>query len=107
MPGLLFLLVYQLFAMAYTGYIAFTNYGDGHNSTKADAVEAILVQNERRVEGSAAYPLTVVEQGDELGFAIVDADGASRSARPSSRSSRSTARRSRTARSRRSPAATC
>ena len=32
-PGLLFLLVYQLFVMAYTGYVAFTNYGDGHNST--------------------------------------------------------------------------
>ena len=31
-PGLLFLLVYQLFVMAYTGYVAFTNYGDGHNS---------------------------------------------------------------------------
>ena len=28
--------------MAYTGYVAFTNYGDGHNSTKADAIEAIL-----------------------------------------------------------------
>ena len=38
-PGLLFLLVYQLFVMAYTGYVAFTNYGDGHNSTKSDAIE--------------------------------------------------------------------
>ncbi len=74
-PGLLFLLVYQIFVMAYTGYVAFTNYGDGHNSTKADAVEAILVQNERRVEGSPAFPLTVVSQGDELGFAVVAQDG--------------------------------
>ena len=70
-PGLLFLLVYQLFVMAYTGYVAFTNYGDGHNSTKADAIEAILVQNERRVEGSPAYPLTVVTKDGDLGFAIV------------------------------------
>ena len=67
-PGLLFLFVYQLFAMAYTGYIAFTNYGDGHNSTKADAIEAILVQNERRVEGSDAYKLTVVAQGRRPGL---------------------------------------
>jgi arabinogalactan oligomer/maltooligosaccharide transport system permease protein len=74
-PGLLFLLVYQLFAMGYTAYVAFTNYGDGHNSTKADAITQVAAQNERRVEGSAAYPLTVVRQGEELGFAVVDEDG--------------------------------
>lgn len=74
-PGLLFLLVYQLFAMVYTGYVAFTNYGDGHNSDKADAIEAILVQTERRVEGSPSFPLTVVQSGTDLGFAIVDEDG--------------------------------
>ena len=52
-PGLLFLLVYQLFVMAYTGYVAFTNYGDGHNSTKADAIEQIAVQNETPRRGLA------------------------------------------------------
>ncbi|MBW0254568.1 ABC transporter permease subunit [Cellulomonas sp. PS-H5] len=74
-PGLVFLVVYQLFAMAYTGYVAFTNYGDGHNSTKADAITQIAAQNERRVEGSPALPLTVVQNGDELGFAVVTEDG--------------------------------
>src|SRR3954470_16051551 len=56
-PGLLFLFVYQIFAMAYTGYVAFTNYGDGHNSDKADAIESISIQNETRVEGSPTLPL--------------------------------------------------
>ncbi|WP_421741123.1 ABC transporter permease subunit [Cellulomonas sp.] len=70
-PGLLFLLVYQLFVMAYTGYVAFTNYGDGHNSTKSDAIESIAIQTEARVEGSPTLPVTVVRSGDELGFAIV------------------------------------
>ncbi|WP_313278595.1 ABC transporter permease subunit [Timonella senegalensis] len=71
-PGLLFLFTYQLFTMAYTGYVAFTNYGDGHNSDKGDAIEQILSYNESRVEGSAAYPVTVVKDGDgNLGFAIV------------------------------------
>lgn len=74
-PGLLFLLVYQIYAMGYTGYVAFTNYGDGHNSTKADAISQIAAQNERRVEGSPTLPLTVVRQGDELGFAVVGEDG--------------------------------
>ena len=33
LPGLAFLLVYQVFVVGYTGWVAFTNYGDGHNST--------------------------------------------------------------------------
>jgi arabinogalactan oligomer / maltooligosaccharide transport system permease protein len=70
-PGLVFLFVYVIFTACYTGYIAFTNYGDGHNSTQADAVAAIQIQNEERVEGSLAYPLTVVSQGGEIGFAVV------------------------------------
>lgn len=70
-PGLLFLFVYQLFVMGYTGYIAFTNYGDGHNSTKSDAISAILSQNLVRVEGSQAYPVTVVRHDGDLGFAVV------------------------------------
>jgi arabinogalactan oligomer/maltooligosaccharide transport system permease protein len=75
-PGLAFLLVYQVYVVGYTGYVAFTNYGDGHNSTKEQAIEALLVQNERRVEGSPASPLTVVESdAGALGFAVVDDDG--------------------------------
>jgi arabinogalactan oligomer / maltooligosaccharide transport system permease protein len=75
LPGLVFLLVYQVFVVAYTGYVAFTNYGTGHNTTKEQAVSALLVQNERRVEGSPSAPLTVVADGDELGFALVTEDG--------------------------------
>ena len=73
-PGLVFLLVFQVFVIAYTGYIAFTNYGTGHNSTKADAISAILAQNERRVEGAQNLPLTVVTGGlaGTLGFAVVE-----------------------------------
>lgn len=74
-PGLVFLLVFQVFTIAYTGWVAFTNYGDGHNSTKDQAIEALLVQNERRVEGAPSVPLTVVEDRGGLGFAIVRDDG--------------------------------
>lgn len=75
LPGLAFLLVFQIYVVVYTGYVAFTNYGDGHNSTKEQAVEALLVQNERRVEGSESYPLTVLGDGGDLAFAIVTEDG--------------------------------
>ncbi|CAH0249930.1 Maltose transport system permease protein MalF [Microbacterium oxydans] len=75
MPGLIFLLVFQVFIFGYTAYIAFTNYGTGHVGTQEQAVEAALIQGERRIEGSADYPLSIVQRGDELGFAIVDEDG--------------------------------
>ncbi len=74
-PGVAFLLVFQVFVMLYTGYVSFTNYGDGHNSTKADAIRSILLQNDRRVEGSPTLPLTVVRSGEDLGFAVVHEDG--------------------------------
>lgn len=75
LPGLIFLLTFQVFIFLYTGYISFTNYGTGHNGTQEQAVNAALIQGERRVEGSPTYPLTVVERVGELGFAIND-DGA-------------------------------
>jgi arabinogalactan oligomer/maltooligosaccharide transport system permease protein len=74
LPGLAFLLVFQLFTMAYTVNVAMTNYGTGHNSTQEQAVDALLIQNERAVDGAAAYPLTILQRDDELGFAVV-ADG--------------------------------
>ena len=75
LPGLVFLLVFQVFIFGYTAYIAFTNYGSGHIGSQEQAVEAALIQGERRVEGSPTYPLSVVERTGELGFAIVDEDG--------------------------------
>jgi len=71
-PGVVFLLTFQVFVILYTGYISVTNYGDGHNLSKEQAVAAVLSQNEKRVEGSAAYPLTVLMRGADFGFAIID-----------------------------------
>lgn len=73
LPGMIFLLVYQAFAMGYTAYIAFTNYGTGHILDKPDAIEAILSQNDVRVPDSPTYPVAVVrDENDALGLAIVD-----------------------------------
>lgn len=73
-PGLVFLLVFQVFVLGYTGYVAFTNYGTGHAGSMQQAVDAALIQDEQRVEDSPTYPLAVVDNGDEIGFAI-NADG--------------------------------
>ncbi|MDW4571301.1 ABC transporter permease subunit [Microbacterium sp. M3] len=75
LPGLVFLLVFQVFIFGYTAYIAFTNYGTGHAGTQEQAVEAALIQGERRIDDSPTYPLSVVERVGELGFAIMDENG--------------------------------
>jgi len=72
LPGLIFLLVFQIFTLGYTGYVAFTNYGTGHAGSMQQAVDATLIQGERRVEGSGDYPLAIVERLGEIGFAIND-----------------------------------
>lgn len=74
-PGLLFLAIFQIFVLAYSGYIAFTNYGTGHNSDKADAVNALLLSAQNRVADSATYPITVLEQFGELSFLVTEPDG--------------------------------
>lgn len=72
-PGIVFLLIFQAFTIAYTGYIAFTNYGHQHTLDKGRAIDSILLQNSsKRVPDSPQYPLVVVERDGELGFAVVD-----------------------------------
>jgi arabinogalactan oligomer / maltooligosaccharide transport system permease protein len=74
LPGLIFLLVFQVFSMGYTGYVAFTNYGDGHLVTKTEAIDSLLAQNEKRVEGSAQLPASVIrnlQNPAEYGLAVI------------------------------------
>ncbi|MEX5297624.1 ABC transporter permease subunit [Kocuria sp. CPCC 205292] len=73
-PGLIFLLIFQIFVVLYTAATAFTNYGDGHNATKAAAISQLTTTYEQRVEGSQAYPVTVLEGDDGLALATVQDD---------------------------------
>lgn len=73
-PGLVFLLIYQVFVMGYTGYVSFTNYGQGHNSTKADAISSIMMENKKRVDGAPTVNMAVVDDGGTLGLAVEDPD---------------------------------
>lgn len=74
-PGLVFLFVFQIFVAGYTAYIAFTNYGTGHNSTKESAVNALMLSAQQRVPDSPSYDLTIVEQFGELSFLVTEPDG--------------------------------
>ena len=40
-PGILFLLIFQVYVVVFSGYISFTNYGSMHNSDRGSAVNAI------------------------------------------------------------------
>ncbi|WP_045271026.1 ABC transporter permease subunit [Microbacterium azadirachtae] len=67
-PGLVFLLIFQIFVVLYSGYVAFTNYGSGHNSTKDDAVQALLLQSQTRVADSPTFSVKVLEKDGKFFF---------------------------------------
>ena len=76
LPGVIFLLVFQIFAVLFNAFIAFTNYGDGHRLNSADEAAAFaLRQDVRPKEGGATYPVTVVQAGADLYLAIIEPDG--------------------------------
>ncbi|MEV1131938.1 ABC transporter permease subunit [Agromyces sp. NPDC049794] len=74
-PGIIFLVLFQVFVLVYTGYIAFTNYGTGHNGSKEQAVSSLMASSLQRVEDSPTYPVTVVDQFGTLGLLVTDPDG--------------------------------
>ncbi|WP_091029498.1 ABC transporter permease subunit [Microbacterium oxydans] len=73
-PGIIFLILFQVFTLLYTGYIGFTNYGTGHNGTKDQAISSLLASAQERVEDSPTYPVTVVEQFGTYGLLVTDPD---------------------------------
>jgi arabinogalactan oligomer/maltooligosaccharide transport system permease protein len=63
-PGTLLLVVFQLLPVLLTASTAFTNFGDGHRGSKAEAVVAIQAGSVTQVPGSIQYALTVATTGD-------------------------------------------
>jgi arabinogalactan oligomer/maltooligosaccharide transport system permease protein len=75
-PGTLFLIAFQIVPVLYTASTAFTNFGDGHRGSKADAIVAIQTASVKQVPGSAEYTLSVgVDPDGKLAFLLVDPDG--------------------------------
>ncbi|WIM69123.1 ABC transporter permease subunit [Corynebacterium suedekumii] len=74
-PAAVMLLIFQVFVVIYTAGIAFTNYGDGHNSSKEDAIAALELKYDEPVPGAPSWPVSVIDDGDELGLAVVTDDG--------------------------------
>ena len=82
-PGLVFLLVFQVFTIVYTGYIAFTNYGHQHTLDKPKAINALLLQklvDEDAVRGEAVRdgecrPLDLLVRAADDDIAVTVAEG--------------------------------
>lgn len=64
-PGLVFMAIFQIFVVIYSGYVAFTNYGTSHNSTKEDALNAMMLNGQTRVAEAEVYGLSVVVDDQE------------------------------------------
>lgn len=71
-PGLIFLIAFQLYPAGYTFGISFTNYGTGHLIDKERATVAIISQNTRPVEGAASIPVRPIESGGTVSMLITD-----------------------------------
>lgn len=63
-PGTLFLVAFQVVPVLYTASTAFTNFGDGHRGSKAEAIVAIQSASVTQVPGSTEYVLSVATTGD-------------------------------------------
>ena len=75
LPGVLFLLAFQVVPVLYTVSTAFTNYGDGHRGSKAEAITSIQTGSVTQVEGGTEYTLSVATKDGDLVFLLVDPDG--------------------------------
>jgi arabinogalactan oligomer/maltooligosaccharide transport system permease protein len=75
LPGLLFLLVFQLYTMVLTGYSSFTNYGTGHLDTKESAISALLARGEQPIAESPEYPVVPIAKDNTVSMLLTYPDG--------------------------------
>ena len=78
-PGVVFLLAFQILPVLYTMSTSVTNLSDGHRGDKDQAIAAIEAFSVTRDPDSPEYVLTVATTGDpetgELVFLLTDAEG--------------------------------
>lgn len=73
--GLSFMILFTIYPIVFTLYVAFTNYGDGHLLTKAQALP-LIEQITYLPEGAPAYSWTAYKSADgQYALWLVDADG--------------------------------
>ena len=63
-PGTLFLLVFQIYPVLYTGYVSLTNFGTGNVLDKAGAIEQLQAQATRVPTDAVRYDVAVFADPD-------------------------------------------
>ncbi|WP_131105722.1 ABC transporter permease subunit [Ornithinimicrobium sufpigmenti] len=67
LPGLVLLLLFQMWPIVYTAATAFTNYGDGHTLSKDEAIVAIQAQSVRQDPDAPRFGMSVaVPEGEPI-----------------------------------------
>lgn len=74
LPGLVFLIAFQLYPAVYTFGASFTNYGTGHLLPQDKVTAAIIAQNIRPIEGSRSFDVVPVERDGEVAMLVTDPD---------------------------------
>ncbi len=72
LPGLVFLVAFQLYPAGYTFGASFTNYGTGHLLPQEQVVTAISAKSSRPVEGAPSYTVAPIEKGGQVSMLITD-----------------------------------
>lgn len=81
-PALALMLILSLYPMLYTLYVAFTNFSDGHRTTKVEAVE-LLSDRRYLPEGGTTYRWFVFQnEAGSYALWLIDGEGNSFFARP-------------------------
>jgi arabinogalactan oligomer/maltooligosaccharide transport system permease protein len=75
LPGTLFLVAFQVVPVLYTISAAFSNFGDGHRGSKADAIVAIQTASVTEAPGGVEYTLSVATRDGKLVFLLADPSG--------------------------------
>ncbi len=63
-PGVIFLIIFQVYVLVFSGYTAFTNYGSAHNGDQALAVQTIKNAAFRIVDGEDFVATPVKDESD-------------------------------------------
>ncbi len=75
LPGLVFLLVFQVYTIVLTAQSSLTNYGTGNLGDKESAINALVIRGERPIETSADYPVVPIESGGTVSMLVTFPEG--------------------------------
>jgi arabinogalactan oligomer/maltooligosaccharide transport system permease protein len=64
-PGVVLLLIFQVYVVGFSGYISTTNYGSLHNGSYETALDAILQSAYAPADGSIEYEVKIAEADDK------------------------------------------